>query len=118
MKDAIWGVIDFEIDTDLPDIRNQTFVHTHEGMMFIIPREQDLVRFYIGQSTESAAALVDPATGRVDKNRASPEKLLAEARKILSPYKVEVKNDRIVWWNIYAGVCSRTIRADHASHTC
>ena len=42
MPDSIWGVIDFEPDTDLPDIRNQTFVHAEVGTLFIIPRERDL----------------------------------------------------------------------------
>ena len=66
----------------------------------MIPREKDLTRLYIQQPETD---LVDPATGRVDKDRTSPEKILDEARKILSPYKLEVKNGRVDWWTVYTG---------------
>jgi phenol 2-monooxygenase len=39
----------------------------------IIPREGDKVRFYIQLSDSD---VLDPITGRVDKNRMNPEKLL------------------------------------------
>ena len=101
-SDSVWGVIDLEADTDFPDIRNQTFVHSDEGVLFIVPRENDLNRLYIQQPESD---LLDPATGRVDKDRTSPEKILDEARKILSPYKLEVKNGRVDWWTVYTGEC-------------
>lgn len=99
-SDSVWGVIDLEADTDFPDIRNQTFVHSDEGVLFIVPRENDLNRLYIQQPESD---LLDPATGRVDKDRTSPDKILDEARKILSPYKLEVKNGRVDWWTVYTG---------------
>ena len=105
VPDSIWGVIDFEPDTDLPDIRNQTFVHAEVGTLFIIPRERDLVRFYLQISADATASLVDPATGRVDKDRTSPEKLIERAQEILRPYKISVKDGRIEWWTIYVGAC-------------
>jgi phenol 2-monooxygenase len=39
----------------------------------LIPREEDKIRLYIQLSDSD---VLDPITGRVDKNRMSPEKLL------------------------------------------
>ena len=88
-------------DTDFPDIRVQSFVHSHEGTLFTIPREHDQIRMYIQQTLGSEA--IDPETGRVDKNRTSPEKLLAEGQKIMKPYQIEPKDGEVAWWTIYIG---------------
>jgi hypothetical protein len=72
-KDYIWGVMDFIPDTDFPDIRNKTAIHSLNGSCMIIPREGDIVRLYIQLSD---ADVIDPVTKRVDKNRMNPEKLL------------------------------------------
>ena len=40
----------------------------------VIPREGDTVRLYIQLSD---ADILDPLTGRVDKNKMSPEKLVS-----------------------------------------
>ncbi|OJA14166.1 hypothetical protein AZE42_12393 [Rhizopogon vesiculosus] len=45
------------------------------GSCLIIPREGDKVRFYVQLSDSD---VLDPITGRLDKNRMSPEKLLEE----------------------------------------
>ena len=42
--DYIWGVVDMVPDTDFPDIRNLTAVHSNNGSCMVIPREGDLVR--------------------------------------------------------------------------
>ncbi|KAH7914576.1 FAD binding domain-containing protein [Hygrophoropsis aurantiaca] len=63
----------------------------------VIPREGDVVRLYI-QLAE--ADLVDPGTGRVDKARMSPGKLLEAARKSFYPYKLG-EPDEFQWWTIY-----------------
>ncbi|EJF56268.1 hypothetical protein DICSQDRAFT_113295 [Dichomitus squalens LYAD-421 SS1] len=97
--DSIWGVVDMVPDTNFPDIRAQSFVHSHDGTLFIIPRERDQVRLYVQQGADSD--VIDPITGRVDKNRTSPKKILAQARKILSPYRIEVKDDKVPWWTVY-----------------
>ena len=76
-------------------------MHSHEGMLFIIPRGEDYVRLYVQQGDHSD--VIDPDTGRVDKNRTSPDKILEEARKILKPYKIEVKDGKIAWWTVYVG---------------
>ena len=69
----VWGVIDMVPDTDFPDIRNKTAVHSNNGSCMIIPREGDMVRVYIQLGSES----IDTTSGRVDKSNLSPEKLLA-----------------------------------------
>lgn len=98
---AIWGVVDLLPDTDLPDVRCMTYIHSEHGTMFIIPRERDLIRLYIQQPDDSE--VIDPTTGRVDKNRSSPEKILAQAQKMLHPYHLNIKDGHINWWTIYVG---------------
>ncbi|OSD04725.1 hypothetical protein PYCCODRAFT_1433057 [Trametes coccinea BRFM310] len=123
-SNAVWGVIDLLPDTDLPDIRNITYVHSSEGMLFMIPRERDLIRIYVQQPNNSD--VIDPATGRADKNKTSPEKILAQVRKIMHPYRMEVKDNLIDWWTIYVvgqrvaerySVHDRTLIAGDACHT-
>ncbi|KAL7280442.1 hypothetical protein ACG7TL_005372 [Trametes sanguinea] len=99
MTDSVWGVIDLLPDTDFPDVRNLSYCHSSEGTLFTIPREDDLIRIYVPQSNDSQ--VIDPETGRADKNRSSPEKILNQARKILHPYRMNVKDNRIDWWTIY-----------------
>ncbi len=64
-----------------------------------IPREGDLVRLYIQQGPDSD--IIDPATGRADKTRTSPERLLEQAQKILKPYRMEIKDGKVDWWTVY-----------------
>ncbi len=88
-------------DTDFPDIRCQAFVHSNAGTLFVIPRENDLIRLYIQQS--STQDILDPQTGRVDKNRTSPEELIEQGKKIFLPYRIVPKDGNINWWTVYAG---------------
>jgi len=81
----IWGVVDVIVDTDFPDVRNRSAIHSTSGSCMIIPREGDKVRFYIQLSDSN---ILDSITGWVDKNGTSPQKLLEVAKKILRPYKV------------------------------
>ena len=90
-------------DTDFPDVRAQSFVHSHDGTLFVIPREHDRVRLYIQQGPDSD--VVDPATGRADKRRTSPETLLEQGRKILRPYRMEARDGGVEWWTVYVGAC-------------
>ena len=99
--DSIWGVVDMVPDTDFPDFRTKSFIHSNHGTVFIIPRENDMIRMYIQQGPESD--VIDPATGRADKNRTSPEKLMEQAQKVLSPYRMEMKDGKAVWWTVYVG---------------
>lgn len=93
----IWGVMDFVPDTNFPDIRNRTAIHSRNGSCMIIPREGDIVRLYIQLSDSD---VVDPITKRVDKNRMSPEKLLKVARKSFEPYYINDPQE-IEWWTVY-----------------
>ena len=97
--DFIWGVVDINPDTDYPDVRNLGVVHSSEGSALLIPREGDLLRLYVQLSD---ADVIDPQTGRLDKARASPEKVLNMARKILRPYRIDPIGD-IRWWTMYVG---------------
>ncbi|CDO68385.1 hypothetical protein BN946_scf184815.g32 [Trametes cinnabarina] len=124
MTNSVWGVVDLLPDTDMPDIRNLTYVHSSEGTLFTIPRERDLVRLYVPQANDSE--VIDPATGRADKNRSSAEKVLAQARKLIYPYRMEVKDNQIDWWTIYIvgqrvadrySVHDRALIAGDACHT-
>jgi len=41
--DYIWGVVDSIPETDFPDIRNRTAIHSDNGSCMVIPREGDTV---------------------------------------------------------------------------
>ncbi|KIJ21008.1 hypothetical protein PAXINDRAFT_165806 [Paxillus involutus ATCC 200175] len=96
-SDYIWGVVDMIPDTNFPDIRNKTAIHSTNGSCMIIPREGDIVRLYIQLSDRD---VVDPVSGRVDKSRMSPEKLLEVARKTFHPFELRDPQE-IEWWTIY-----------------
>ncbi|KAI1782487.1 FAD binding domain-containing protein [Ganoderma leucocontextum] len=97
--DAIWGALDFVPDTDYPDFRVNSFAQSHDGTVMFIPREGDLIRLYIQQDPDSD--IIDPVTGRADKTRTSPERVLEQAQKILKPYKMEIKDGEVDWWTVY-----------------
>ena len=65
----------------------------------MIPRENDIVRLYMQQSENHD--LIDPTTGRVDKDRTSPEKLLEEVGKVIKPYSIDTESAKINWWTVY-----------------
>uniref|UniRef100_A0A0W0G6V4 Phenol 2-monooxygenase n=1 Tax=Moniliophthora roreri TaxID=221103 RepID=A0A0W0G6V4_MONRR len=95
--DYIWGVIDMVPDTDFPDVRNKTAVHSNNGSCMIIPREEDKIRVYI-QLEECDA--VDSASKRVDKSKMGPERLLEVAQKSFHPYIFRKPQD-FDWWTLY-----------------
>jgi phenol 2-monooxygenase len=66
-------VVDMIPDSNFPDIRNKTAIHSQSGSSMIIPREGDMIRLYIQLSDKQ---VVDPATGRVDKNMMTADDLL------------------------------------------
>ncbi|KAI0628037.1 FAD binding domain-containing protein [Trametes polyzona] len=95
--DYIWGVIDIDPDSDFPDVRCKAAVHSHNGSCMIIPREGDLIRLYIQLADRD---VLDPVTGRVDKSRVTPEKLLAVAKESFKPFKMDKKGG-FDWWTLY-----------------
>ncbi|KAF7794992.1 hypothetical protein EIP86_006136 [Pleurotus ostreatoroseus] len=94
--DYVWGVVDIIPETDFPDIRNKTAIHSNNGSCMIIPREGDKVRLYI-QITDKAT--IDPANWRTDKAKMGPEKILQVAKKTFYPYTISAKS--FDWWTIY-----------------
>lgn len=66
----------------------------------IIPREGDKVRLYV---QVTASDVVDPETGRVDKSRIGPERLVQVAKKTFYPYTMHA--DQFDWWTIYISTC-------------
>ncbi|KIM53915.1 hypothetical protein SCLCIDRAFT_137843 [Scleroderma citrinum Foug A] len=94
--DSAWGVVDLTLDTDFPDIRNATIVHSMSGSCFVIPRENDKVRLYVQLLDQG---VVD-RTGRVDNTHMSPERILEIAKKIFHPFYIRPLTD-VEWWTIY-----------------
>lgn len=95
--DFIWGVLDMVPDTDFPDIRNKALIHSNNGSCLMVPREEDRIRIYM-QLTDKQ--VINPETGRVDKERMGPPQLLDVAQKSLYPFKLEPTNG-INWWTLY-----------------
>ncbi|KAI0333887.1 hypothetical protein GY45DRAFT_1243820 [Cubamyces sp. BRFM 1775] len=113
VTNSIWGVLDIQATSDLPDIRNMTNIHSADsGTLFIIPRERDLVRVYVQQPADSE--FIDPETGRADKTRASPEKILEQANKIMRPYRIDIKDGLVDWWTVY--VVGQRVAERYSSH--
>ncbi|KIM44405.1 hypothetical protein M413DRAFT_442389 [Hebeloma cylindrosporum] len=92
----IWGVVDLTPETDFPDIRNKSAIHSNNGSCMIIPREGDKVRLYI-QLDESGFV---SRNGRIDKGKIGPYQLLEIARKSFHPYSIQTP-EKIDWWTIY-----------------
>ncbi|KAF8253009.1 phenol hydroxylase [Wilcoxina mikolae CBS 423.85] len=93
--DYVWGVLDIVPITNFPDIRNRCAIHSAEdGSVMVIPREGALVRFYI-QMKE----IDRDADGRVDRAKITPEKILAQCQKIISPYTITY--EEIQWFTAY-----------------
>ncbi|KAG9313144.1 putative monooxygenase [Chiua virens] len=99
-SDFIWGVLDMVPDTDFPDIRNKSLIHSNNGSCLLVPREADRIRIYMQLADKD---VLNPQTGRVDKEKMGPKQLL-EARfpitKSLSPFSLN-PTDGINWWTLY-----------------
>ncbi|MBV8513368.1 MAG: FAD-binding monooxygenase [Xanthobacteraceae bacterium] len=89
-----WGVMDVLAVTDFPDIRCKSLIQSaHEGSVLVIPREGGyLVRLYVELATLEVGE-------RVANRHISLDELIAKARRILSPYKLDVKE--VPWWSVY-----------------
>ena len=104
-------------DTNFPDIRNGSGIHSTNGSCLIVPREGDKIRLYVQLADED---VLDPRTGRVDKARMSLEGILEVsvspdrfiiinemvvvkvAKKSLYPFYIHPSTD-VEWWTIYTG---------------
>jgi phenol 2-monooxygenase (NADPH) len=88
-EDKAWGVMDLLAVTDFPDIRFKCTIQAGNGRsILLIPREGGhLFRLYVDVGE------IAPDT------RLTAEEVLAEARGVLAPYTVDVKE--IVWFSVY-----------------
>ncbi|KIM55982.1 hypothetical protein SCLCIDRAFT_133449 [Scleroderma citrinum Foug A] len=119
---STWGVVDMIPDTNFPDIRNGSGIHSTNGSCLIVPREGDKIRLYVQLADED---VLDPRTGRVDKARMSLEGILEVAKKSLYPFYIRPLTD-VEWWTIYTvgqrvaskySVGDRVFIAGDACHT-
>ncbi|CAE7114877.1 unnamed protein product [Rhizoctonia solani] len=93
--DYVWGVVDTIPDTDFPDIRNRTAIHSDNGSCMIVPREGDLVRLYV-----QIAEIELGGTGRMDRGKMTPEKIMEVAKRSFQPFRLEFPKE-LDWWTIY-----------------
>ncbi len=89
-----WGVMDVLLNTDFPDIRLKSLIHSHnEGNMLIIPREGGyMVRLYVELDKLKE-------NERVAREAMTADTLIAGANRILAPYTIDVKE--VAWWSVY-----------------
>ncbi|EGW33845.1 uncharacterized protein SPAPADRAFT_59206 [Spathaspora passalidarum NRRL Y-27907] len=113
--DFVWGVLDMVPITNFPDIRSRCAIHSKEsGSVMVIPRENDLVRFYIQlkeverdpntktESREFSGNVDDKKAktkGRIDRSKITPELILKQAQEILQPYTLEMTD--LDWFTGY-----------------
>nr|ABK64179.1 phenol hydroxylase [Candida tropicalis] len=123
--DFVWGVLDMVPITNFPDIRSRcaitTFpdirsrcaIHSKEsGSVMVIPRENDLDRFYIQlkevEREESSpgdkefSGTVEErrsSKGRIDRSKITPESILKQAQEIFHPYSLEMTD--LHWYTGY-----------------
>jgi phenol 2-monooxygenase (NADPH) len=89
-----WGVMDLLAVTDFPDIRCKSLIQSdNEGSIIIIPREGGyLVRLYVELTKLGIGE-------RVADRNITLDELIAKARRIFNPYRLEVKE--VPWWSVY-----------------
>lgn len=120
-SDHIWGVVDLVVDTDFPDIRRRSAIHSPEGSVMVIPRERIasgdyLTRLYVqvpgavnpdGDQVPANGTDAGPADGSADDARArrrqvTLESIFEHAAAALKPYSIRPKQDTAVdWWAAY-----------------
>lgn len=109
--DHIWGVCDFVVDTDFPDIRKRCAVHSDAGSVMVIPREQIATGEYLTRLYVQVPGEVAPDSDRVKEKRSADrerreavtlEYIFEQARKVFAPYKIAIKeNTKPDWWAAY-----------------
>ena len=89
-----WGVMDVLANTNFPDIRLKSVVHSAtEGSLLIIPREGGyMTRLYIEMDKLNN-------NERVSARNLTSDRLVEVANLILTPYKLDVKE--VAWWSVY-----------------
>ncbi|CAK7197762.1 hypothetical protein SEUCBS139899_000410 [Sporothrix eucalyptigena] len=88
----VWGVMDGVVKTDFPDIKMKCTIHSRDGSIMVIPREDNMVRLYI-----QIASSTDPDFN--PRKTATEEEVQASAKRILQPYSIEW--ERVEWYSVY-----------------
>ncbi|MCY0963780.1 FAD-dependent monooxygenase [Parathalassolituus penaei] len=104
-----WGVMDVLLNTDFPDIRLKSLIHSNnEGNMLIIPREGGyMVRLYVELDKLKE-------NERVARDQMTADVLIAAANRILNPYTIDVKE--VAWWSVYEIGQRITTAFDDSTH--
>ncbi|KAJ7092090.1 phenol 2-monooxygenase [Mycena belliarum] len=93
--DIIWGVLDARVKTNFPDIKYKCLIHSKsEGSIMIIPREANLVRFYVQLQTTDGGKVVSIA-----RDKATQDICIARAKKIFEPFELEF--GYVDWFSVY-----------------
>ncbi|KAJ7049750.1 phenol 2-monooxygenase [Mycena amicta] len=93
--DIIWGVLDARVKTNFPDIKYKCLIHSRsEGSIMIIPREANLVRFYVQLQTTDGGKIVSIA-----RDKATQDICIARAKKIFEPFDLEF--GYVDWFSVY-----------------
>jgi phenol 2-monooxygenase (NADPH) len=113
--DHIWGVVDFVAETDFPDIRKRSAIHSDAGSVMVIPRERIysghyLTRLYVQVKDDEVSADVDVVgksglsyqKSRERRAAITLEYIFEQARRVFAPYDIRVKEGTDVdWWAAY-----------------
>ncbi|KAL5051117.1 hypothetical protein BDW71DRAFT_172317 [Aspergillus fruticulosus] len=108
--DHIWGVVDLVVDTDFPDIRRRTAIHSPAGSVMVIPRERIatgdyLTRLYVQVPEIEIEAGDDRKAKDAAKARRAGvtlESIFQQAAEAFKPYYIKPKEDGAVdWWAAY-----------------
>jgi phenol 2-monooxygenase len=110
--DHIWGVVDFTAETDFPDLRKRSAIHSAAGSVMVIPREriatgEYLTRLYVQIKEEVSPDTPDATSAQAKRSREKRaaitlDYIFKQAERVLKPYKVSVKEGTVVdWWAAY-----------------
>lgn len=116
-SDHIWGVIDLVLDTDFPDIRRRTAIHSPAGSVMVIPRERIatgdyLTRLYVqvpgdvnpdnSQKPSNGASSPPVDDARARRGQVTLEGIFQQAVDAFKPYHIKPKDGADVdWWAAY-----------------
>ena len=115
--DHVWGVIDLIVDTDFPDIRRRSAIHSPAGSVMVIPREriatgEYLTRLYVqvpgdvkpenDQQPENGTNTPPTTDARTRRGQVGPQTIFDSAAAAFKPYYIKPKRDDAVdWWAAY-----------------
>ncbi|PHH83166.1 hypothetical protein CDD82_3331 [Ophiocordyceps australis] len=87
----VWGVIDGVVDTDFPDIKIKCTIHSTDGSIMVLPREDKMVRIYVQLPSTGAGWSADKTATEIE--------IKDTAKRIMRPYSVEWRH--VEWYSVY-----------------